>query len=248
MFFFTFLWLFAVENCRHPFGKGAAVIYNKYGLNKRNVLAKLAINKSCARARAISMQMLAANHTPNERSSDNCNSNNCGNSDCGNNWQLRVAQSLEAERQLAAYTQFPQTRPDPTKNMTSNGKQRAITASDTTELRPKQKQKQEKKRRRRGRTEGNLQDAEAVAHGRASWALKSPRCDEAANWLSQWVSQQDALDAAAGGAGLGLGIRMGHRYRQSLSLSISISISVACQVNVAQEPFITPLGESAQLL
>lgn len=90
------------------------------------------------------MQMLAANHTPNERSSD-CNS------DCGNNWQLRVAQSLEAERQLAAYTQFPQTRPDPTrpdptKNMTSNGKQRAITASDTTELRPKQKQ--EKKRRR----------------------------------------------------------------------------------------------------
>lgn len=68
------------------------------------MLAKLAINKSCARARAISMQMLAANHTPNERSSD-CNS------DCGNNWQLRVAQSLEAERQLAAYTQFPQTRP-----------------------------------------------------------------------------------------------------------------------------------------
>lgn len=126
------------------------------------------------------MQMLAANHTPNERSSD-CNS------DCGNNWQLRVAQSLEAERQLAAYTQFPQTRPDParpdpTKNMTSNGKQRAITASDTTELRPKQKQeKKRRRRRRRGRTEGNLQDAEAVAHGRASWALKSPRCDEAAN-------------------------------------------------------------------
>lgn len=206
------------------------------------MLAKLAINKSCARARAISMQMLAANHTPNERSSDNCNSNS--NSDCGNNWQLRVAQSLEAERQLAAYTQFPQTRPDPTKNMTSNGKQRAITASDTTELRPKQKQKQEKKRRRRGRTEGNLQDAEAVAHGRASWALKSPRCDESMSQSARCVGCR----AAGAGLGLGLGIRMGHRYRQSLSLCISISISVACQVNVAQEPFITPLGESAQLL
>lgn len=123
------------------------------------------------------MQMLAANHTPNERSSD-CNS------DCGNNWQLRVAQSLEAERQLAAYTQFPQTRPGQarpdqehdikwqTKSNYSKRHNRIATQAEAGE---------EEEERRRGRTEGNLQAAEAVVHGRASWALKSPRCDEAAN-------------------------------------------------------------------
>lgn len=188
MFFVTFLRLvahFLLSKIAHIRliieRKGVAVIYNKYGLNKRNVLAKLAINMSCERARAISMQMLAANHTPNERSSDNCNSNSAGNgnNNWGNNWQLRVAQSLEAERQLTAYTQLPQTRPDPAKNMTSNGKQRAITPSDTTELRPKQRQSK--------RRENREQSARAeAAHGRASWALKA---HDATRQLTDWVNE-----------------------------------------------------------
>lgn len=176
------------------------------------------------------MQMLAANHTPNERSSDNCNSNNnCNNNNSsknnnwGNNCQLRVAQSLEAERQLSAYTQLA-ILPRTWHQMANKEQLHQATQPNCGPRR--------RSCRRRERTEINPQELEPhKAHGRASWALKSPRCDEATYWLNESVSKMRWMQQQGNCNWLGLRLGLGWALERALILLKLSTIAIAIDIS-----------------
>lgn len=114
----------------------------------------------------------------------------------GNNCQLRVAQSLEAERHCRP-TQF--AIPPRTWHQMANKEQ--LHQATQPNCGPRRSS------RRRERTEINPQELEPhKAHGRASWALKSPRCDEATYLLNESVSKMRWMQQQGNCNWLGLGL------------------------------------------